>query len=364
VRAGQQQSGHSASVLEQAAQWYERLHRDRISDAARTEFQAWLAESADHREAYARTERAAARLERVAELPAVLALRHEAALRLTCRPRRRPYRAAAALAAVVAMVAIGLGAASLLGLRPTQHFIAWIGSLGSGPHRYATGTGERLAATLRDGSQVTLDTQSELEVAFTPAERIVRLVRGQAYFEVAKDKQHPFVVEVDRRRLVAVGTAFDVRMDAHLVQVTMVEGTVRVEPLLPALAAGDASGAKMASRAGSLPQPRTLISAGDQLLISDGAGDHIRPGDTYRATSWRRGQLLFDGLRLGDAIAEVNRYSDTRIILQDPQLAEIRVSGSFAAGRPEVFVEALTHYFPIAVVSQTADSVVLKARQP
>ena len=364
MRAGQQQkSGHSASVLEQAGQWYERLHRDRVSDLARTEFQAWLAESADHPEAYARTERAAARLSKVAELPAVLALRHEAALRLTRRPRRS-YRAATALAAVVAMVAIGIGAASLLGLRPTQHFIVWIDSLGSGPHHYATGTGERLAATLRDGSQVTLDTQSELEVAFTPAERIVRLVHGQAYFEVAKDKQHPFVVEVDRRRLVAVGTAFDVRMDGHLVQVTMVEGTVRVEPLLPTVAAADASAAKMASRAGSRPQPRTLISAGDQLLISDGAGDHIRPGDTDRATSWRRGQLLFDGLRLGDAIAEVNRYSDTRIILQDPQLADIRVSGSFAAGRPEVFVEALTHYFPIAVVSQTADSVVLKARQP
>ncbi|MBS0580683.1 MAG: FecR domain-containing protein [Proteobacteria bacterium] len=354
----------SRSALEAAGLWYERLHRDKVSDAVRAEFEAWLAQSAEHREGYAQAERVADLLKRSAELPAVLALRHEAALRLT-RRTRRPYRALMALAAALALVAIGVGTASLTGLKPTQYFTAWLTSLGSQPHRYATGTGERLAATLTDGSQVTLDTQSELEVAFTPAERIVRLVRGQAYFEVAKDKQHPFVVEVDQRRLVAVGTAFDVRMDAHLVQVTMVEGTVRVEPLVSPVAAAEASGApRGVSRAESLPPPRTLISAGDQLLISDGTGDHIRPGDADRATAWRRGQLVFDGLRLGDAVAEMNRYSDTRIVLQDPQLADIRVSGAFAAGRPEVFVEALTNYFPIAVASQTADSVVLKASRP
>src|SRR6202035_2168216 len=99
---------------------------------------------------------------------------------------------------------------------------------GSAGH-YETATGERLAFTLNDGSQVTLDTQSELKVSFSSAERSVRLTRGQAFFEVAKDAKRPFVVEVNNRRFVAVGTAFDVRVDGDQVRVTMVEGTVRVE---------------------------------------------------------------------------------------------------------------------------------------
>ncbi|MGH9524799.1 MAG: FecR family protein, partial [Terriglobales bacterium] len=316
----------SYSIHESAVLWYERLHRDRVADTTRMEFEAWVKSSPAHQAAYKRVESAGQRLQAASETPAALVLRHEAALRLTrsTSKRLRPFRALAAVAAVAAVATTILvisGPASISG--PLS---AWFHGLLPGETRYATGTGERLATTLKDGTQVTLDTQSELEVAFNKSERLVRLRRGQGFFEVAKDKVHPFVVEANNRRLVAVGTAFDVRLDESQIRVTMVEGTVRVEPLrdspgTPDVASGTTPGGartrvskvimekRGADAASGSAQPQTLISAGEQLWVDGKAEDHVKAADPDRATSWRRGQLIFDAVRLGDAIEEVNRYS-------------------------------------------------------
>jgi transmembrane sensor len=360
-------------VHEESAQWYERLHRDTVSEATRAEFERWRIVSPERAEAYARLERTGAQLQGVAESPAILALRHEAALRLT---RRTSQRFQPAFAAAAALLIVVVAAVMMVFVAPDSWrtgVAAWVKKLGPAQTDYVTGTGERLTATLKDGSQITLDTQSRLQVAFNEAERVVRLKQGQAYFDVAKDKIHPFVVEVQRRRLVAVGTAFDVRLDADRIQVTMVEGTVRVESTT---SRGDARSAHPASASGegataSPPSPsdappgaqQVVISAGEQLLIEPGAAEHVRRSDSVRETSWRRGQLIFDGARLGEAVAEVNRYSDTKIELTDPELGDIRISGSFATGEPHVFVEAVTTYFPIEVSRRNSETVALKARR-
>jgi transmembrane sensor len=240
------------------------------------------------------------------------------------------------------------------------------------PDRYRTAVGERLAVTLADGSQVTLDTDSELKVNFTKAERDVRLTRGQAFFEVAKDHVHPFVVEAQNRRFVAVGTAFDVRVDGEQVKVTMVEGTVRVERKAPG-SDGTATGTSVApaSRAhlGANAKPGvsaalvTTITAGEQLVTDAARADHVRAADLERSTSWRRGQLVFDDTRLADAVAELNRYSEVKIELSDPALADLRLSGAFATGRPALFVEAITSYFPIEVTRTDDRTVILSAKK-
>jgi transmembrane sensor len=244
-------------------------------------------------------------------------------------------------------------------------------SLGSEGH-YETATGERLAFTLNDGSQVTLDTQSELKVSFSPAERSVRLMRGQAFFEVAKDPQRPFIVEARNRRFVAVGTAFDVRVDGDQVRVIMVEGTVRVEGRAPEVAATNAPGAPtqpptsgIAGRAANRDVLRsespavTTITAGEQFITDAEREDHVRAADPERSMSWRRGQLVFDNTRLADAVAEVNRYSEAKIELADPDLGNLRLSGAFATGRPTVFVEAVTTYFPVRVTRSDDRAIVL-----
>ena len=231
----------------EAIGWQQELLRDRVSPETRERFAAWIAASSENQAAHAAIEATWSALARAGEDPAILALRHEAALRLT----RRSWRAfGLARAAVVAGVIV---LAAWLAIRLENEpggfdrLTAWAHGLFDGETRYSTGTGERLVATLRDGSQITLDTHSVLEVAFNDRERRVRLTQGQAYFEVAKDKQHPFVVEVNNRRLVAVGTAFDVRLEDSHFRVTMIEGTVRVEP-----ASGESSVAARAYQAGGL----------------------------------------------------------------------------------------------------------------
>jgi transmembrane sensor len=368
-----------SSVREEAAQWHARLLRDRASGDTRVAFEAWLSASSERRAAYDAVQRTWGELECVSETPAILALRHEAALRLTRRTSTIRIRLWA-VAAVIAMLAIG--PAVFIRFMPPMlpdRLTVWVRDWLQGGSYYRTGTGERLVTSLKDGSQVTLDTRSELEVDFSPTERLVRLKRGQAFFDVAKDKRHPFVVEVRNRRFVAVGTSFDVRLDGKQIRVTMVEGTVRVEPAReqPRSASGirrtNAAGASGSS--GAIPErseggtlaatmPRaTLITAGQQLMVDERNEERVRAADADRATSWRRGQVIFEGVRLGDAVAELNRYSDIQIELADLELANIQISGSFTTGRSDVFVEALTTYFPIAIAESDDREVVLKARR-
>jgi transmembrane sensor len=362
-------------LRETAALWHERL-RDGSSEETRRRFEAWLEASPDHRAAYEAIEQTWAMLQKTAEAPAILALRHETVLRLT-RHTSQHLRPIRALTGAVAVIAFGVVAVGVLApARFPDALIAWMRDLWPGDSHYSTTTGERLSATLRDGSQITLDTQSELEVAFTKAERTVRLRHGQAFFEVAKDKTRPFVVEVNNRRFIAVGTAFDVRLDDDQIRVTMIEGVVRVEHAQPrAGSAGSGSPSATSEVASESPEgsgvtgaarpPRaeTFLSAGEQLIVDRHSEDRVRAADTERATSWRRGQLMFDSARLGDAIAEINRYSETKIELADPALADVRISGSFATGRSGVFVEAVTTYFPIQVSASSERAVILKARR-
>jgi len=224
------------------------------------------------------------------------------------------------------------------------------------PSSYRTAKGERLSVTLKDRSQVTLNTQTELETAFTPTERRVILRGGQALFEVAKNPSRPFVVETKERRFVAVGTAFDVRVQEAGVQVTMVEGTVRVEHIAQGVARDvDATQTRASGQIATL-------TAGQQLTSKPGNRDEVRVANPDHVTSWQRGQVIFENARLADAIAEFNRYSESEIELENPSLEELRLSGAFVTDRPAVFVEALTTYFPIKVVRADDHVVVLGHR--
>lgn len=333
-------------LIERAAQWLDETSQQPSADkqAALTR---WLEESAAHRQAYERVKQTWELAQQSSHDSQMLALRHETALRITRRSARTTARRGW-LAAVVACLVVG--AAVFVGSSPqlssrTNALLASAGITRDGS--YETGVGERLVINLKDGSQVTLNTGSLVEVAFSATERDVRLLRGQALFEVAKDHTRPFVVTANNRRLVAVGTAFDVRLDGPRMQVTMVEGTVRVERAIGARDTHDANGT-----APNIVQPSSqiaTITAGEQLTIDDQRLDRIRSADPERATSWQRGQLLFDNTRLADAIAEMNRYSERQLELRDTALANLRISGAFSTSRPAVFVEALTMYFPIDV---------------
>jgi transmembrane sensor len=326
-----------------AATWHDRLHREGVSEETRQTFRQWLAQSPEHGRAYAAIDRAWLVLQAGAHEPEILALRHEAALRLSREASRtlRPLRFATAVALVLALggIATWLVTHSLA----ERSILAWVlEPFNAEMERiYTTTVGERLVVTLADGSQVTLDTHSQLRVAWSKRERNVKLVRGQALFEIAKDRTRPFVVEARNQRLVAVGTAFDVRVEDRQMKVTM---TATLD------------------RRTTSASPARMLTAGEQLVVDAQSEDYIHPTDPDRATNWLRGQIIFDDARLADAVRELNRYSETQIVLADPALADLRLSGAFVTGRPNVFVEAVTSYFAVAVASRDSESIVLKAR--
>jgi transmembrane sensor len=349
-----------------AAHWHDRMRREPVPERISAAFSRWLDKEPAHRICYEEVDRAWRMAQASEHDPRVLALRHETALRLTRRSSRRARWSTWVAAASILVVLGALGVASR-----TAIFDAFDSWRTAQTRVYRTGIGERLAITLEDGSQVTLNTDSILRNVFDSRERRVVLERGQVLFEVAKDPARAFVVETVQRRFVAVGTAFDVRVDGQRVQVTMLEGTVRVERTRsgadqaserlrlssPAMAAGSPDvGSDSAG-------PVATITAGEQLSVVDERQDRIQVAEPDRVTSWRRGQLIFENSRLADAVAEINRYSSTRITLADEALGELRISGAFATGRPAVFVEAMTAYFPIDGTHVDDQTLLLSARK-
>jgi transmembrane sensor len=230
--------------------------------------------------------------------------------------------------------------------------------------RYSTPIGGIETVPLRDGSNITLNTATQVRIELTPTERHIRLDEGEAFFEVAHDPNRPFVVQVGTKRVIAVGTKFSVRRDGDDIRVTVMEGKVRVETA----ATGGGQGpnrfaATHKSAAGAeLPEFTRVSSPGEALLI---AGSVASVGDEGMVIeqkplaeaqddlSWRQGYLTFHDMSLADAVAEFNRYNTHQIVIEDPAVAAVRISGSFRALNYAAFVRVLGDGF--AIHARTSD---------
>jgi transmembrane sensor len=214
---------------------------------------------------------------------------------------------------------------------------------------YRTQVGERRTVKLGDGSRVQLNTASTIEVAMREKSRRVRLVKGEALFEVAHDRTRPFLVDAGAARMVAVGTAFNVRIREDFVELTVTEGSVAV-----------------LKKGGDL-HDTTLphIAAGVGAVIRSGAvAPTVLDGQDLRErTAWQEGVIEFHGDTLAQAVAEFNRYRDQPIIVGDSHLADLRVGGRFQVGDADKFLTALGSAFPIETIKATDGSVMLVARQ-
>lgn len=300
---------------------------------------AWLVRP-EHRAAFERAAAAYSQAASFAAEPEILQLRAAALTSQPSRSSRGLSRPLAAAAVLLVLVGVGAGASWWsTGAAPPTIADRGEAALPS-TKRYETHVGERRDVRLDDGSIVSLNTGSAMEVAYNPDRRDVRLLRGQALFRVAHNRAWPFVVTAGDRQVTAVGTAFDVRLDGGRVKVVLVEGKVQVAPLrrsplqrlIPSLATDD-------------------LTAGQQLVAAAGAArTEVAVADVQQATSWRQGQVTFRDDTLGSAVAELNRYSERRIEVADARLAALKVSGVFSTDRPDNFVLAVTQFFPVDAV--------------
>ncbi len=173
-------------------------------------------------------------------------------------------------------------------------------------------TDEMPIMTLSDGSRVQLNASSAIAFDYDEKHRSVRLLRGQAFFEVAKDQNRPFVVAAGDTHVTALGTAFDVRIGSSETNVTVTESTVRVET-------GDSG------------NNAVRVTEGQQVVVDRNSGSTaIRDVDRLVALAWRRRQLAVDNAPLSLVVEEMNRHFAGRIMLVGDDVAKRRVSGTIA----------------------------------
>lgn len=291
--------------------------RDRIeSDAARwalrhplspqdkVALEAWLAEHPHHPGALLRARAALSRIDR-AIAPVSVPVEPDSAPRAT--PTRRW------LLASVGSVAAAAAVTAVIGLR------------GGSGDRVETGPGEIRRMPLADGSIAALDADSELHVALAQDARRIDLRRGQVWFQVAKDRQRPFIVDAGIAKVQAVGTAFSVTRSGGGVRIAVTEGRV-------AIWASEASGAV------------SILDAGEFAVFrSDGTAPVTgsAPGAIERSLAWREGEIALEGETLDTAVAAFNRYNQQQLVIRDPALGRERLVGLFQLNNPVGFATTL-----------------------
>lgn len=201
---------------------------------------------------------------------------------------------------------------------------------------YSTGPGEERIVTLQDASRIELDARTRLRVRYSTGLREIELIEGQALFQVAKDSARPFVVRTNSAQVRAVGTEFDVYQHGAETRVTVLEGTVAVQPALanPAV----------------ISPTDFLIGAGEQAVVPPDGKPKAHSANAAAATAWTRGELEFIETPLTEVAEEFNRYSLRHLVLESPSLASLRISGIYSSVDPASLVLFLRSQPDLTVV--------------
>ncbi len=356
----------SRKIERMAAAWLAKGDAGDLDKHEQAQFDAWLAASTRHRVAYLRLDAAWRQSDRLRALGAgvpvgtvparrswslsafvdrpdssaprpdhtkVPGRKAESTRRATMAQRRRVWLGAAmgALATAVILIAIWQRYPAV------QHGV------------YRTTVGTLQSVVLADGSEATLNSDSDIVVDLSLRERDIDLRRGEAFFQVTKNPRRPFVVSAGAHRVIAVGTRFSVRREGEHMRVIVTEGVVRVE--------ADAS-------AGALHQPTTLLPAGSVAEVDnvDLLVRQIGPDRAEQLLNWRDGFVTFDDTPLAAAVTEFNRYNKLKIVIADPSVATMRVGGNFRWSNTQAFVRLLEQGFALRA-ERRDDTIVLQRRR-
>jgi transmembrane sensor len=330
----------AAHRILEATKWHMRLNEKGFK--ADSEFEDWMAIPANA-DAWVQTTALWDYLGERARAPEMVAAREEAlgGARKFLAQRNLPLisRRRGLIAAGIVLPLAGLGWA---GFR-------WLERRGD----YTTEFGERRVVMLSDGSHISLDSDSAVRVRYSQNARELRLLRGQARFDVVHDVERPFSVLAGDQKVIATGTAFNIDMIQGKVRVTLIEGHVVVldESAPPVAAPGQSP---------SPGRPSVQLRAGQQLVVLPQKPPEIEVADIQRVTAWTSGQLIFSDEPLFEVVARVSHYSKAPIIISDPKIAQERISGVFNTGDVPGFLDIVTQYYPVAAVTDGEGRIVLR----
>ncbi len=305
-------------MMQQAAGWVARLQSSDATDRDRREFQLWLEQDAAHQAAYDEFKSLWADLKAVS-IPSNRLKK----LRLSRR------------AVVRNVVAIGIIAA----LSASLYRMGFLDRMRAD---YYTAVGEVRSVTLADGSRVDLNTDTAIIVRYSESERRILLLRGEAFFEVARHPQRPFVVDDSVLNAKALGTRYAVRARSD-----ESSGDVQVEEGKVEVTGGN---------------DRALLQAGDAASLTRRGRLAVTQVDVANETAWRGGKLVFSGQPLRDVLATLERYRHGRIVALDSAAAEQRVSGVFDLKDTDQALRALEESLPVSVTHLTGFMIVVRSR--
>lgn len=325
----------------EASEWLSRIDRG-LQDSEKAELEHWLALDPRHAEMLLNMAALWDDMERLHELSGLFPLP-------AARKRRRPQRrwVGTGAVAVASLVVAAIGIQLILATDdPASDATIAVEDAQDSTHDgiLTTVVGDQQVESLPDGSVVQLNTNSRLEILFSATERRVAVHRGEAHFEVRHDPARPFVVEAAGRRIVAIGTAFNVYLrDESRVEVLVTEGRVLISRPTAELI-GD-------TEASTHPAEALRLGAGE-LATLEPSRHLIRPISLEERSSrlaWQRGMLIFNGEALEAALEEVARYTDIRFAILDDDLRHVRIGGFYKAGDVAGLVRSLEQNFPVRI---------------
>ena len=220
--------------------------------------------------------------------------------------------------------------------------------LQAAPITYSSGVGQREFIPLEDGSTVELNTRTRIEVRYGPHSREVRLLSGEASFDVKHDRERPFRVLSGGTSVQDVGTRFEVLRKADgTTRVMVLEGRVDVT-----------TGAQK-----NRVEEGQLAVIGAQGAIATVALECLSPEEMSQRVSWQTGTLTFYRQSLVHAVEEINRYNARQLVIADPSLATLQVGGTFRAVDLDSFLAALEVLFDVRAVASRDDANVIELRR-
>ena len=225
---------------------------------------------------------------------------------------------------------------------------------------YTTAVGETQRYLLSDGSTLTLNTNTHVLIDYNETRRKVTLIQGEANFDVAKNPDKPFMVYAGSGVVQAVGTAFNVRYtQSKAADDIVTEGRVSVirqtavSPTLPALNIRD--------------QAPALLDAGQRIQYSEvsqpAEAVPIEEELLSRRLAWQSGSLIFKGETLEQAIAEISRYTDKKLIIADPSLRQLEVGGRYRTDNIDELLSSLAGVMDIDIQYLPGGSIQLSAKE-
>ncbi|WP_406828687.1 FecR family protein [Microbulbifer sp. ARAS458-1] len=203
--------------------------------------------------------------------------------------------------------------------------------------------------TLPDGTKVTLGGDSAIETDFRSAARNVKLLRGQAFFDVSKDPERPFFVHAQGAEVRVVGTRFDVNAGNKMnpaVKVTVEQGIVDVAARSPGQQGPAATG-------------KVRLTAGQQVNVREDQVSRITKVDAAQVAGWRQGKFSYRDAPLSEIVADANRYRKQRIVIGTPELANLRVTTAFTADQADTLVAMLEQSLPVRVFREPDGRVII-----